>query len=412
MPFGITQIRREFAGLKIVGLKPILNRQFSIKKHADFNNANSPKYYKLSEFAGLKIVGPKSEVLNPTIFNKNNYRHFILGCDVGGTNTRIGFFGINNHPKLLISFHFKSRELKNLSDAINKVLGHIKRDYGIKITESGIAAAGPLSSGRNKVKITNIEWGIDKNDLLKKTKLKKIMLLNDFEAIGYGINMLNRGDIKIIKKSKKIPNAPIVLIGAGTGLGRSTLIYDAHLKSYIPIASEAGHIDFSAKNEEEFDLIDYIKKKEKLSAFVSFEHFLSGHGLVDIYYFLRHKDKSKTKYAKEIDAAESKPELISKYRKIDKTCRKTFTIFQEIYARFARNCALDCLPYGGFYITGKIAVNNSEIFNQKFTKEFERNYKLSYILKRVPIYVILNYNVGMLGAAFAYHIQSKKSPAL
>jgi len=380
MPFEITQIRRkdnklgEFAGLKIVGLKPnILYRQFSIKKHSNFN--------------------------------KNNYKHFILGCDVGGTNTRIGFFGINNLPKLLISFHFKSKELKNLYDAINKVLEHIKRNYGIKITEAIIASAGPLNSDRSSVRITNIKWGINKNDLPRKTKLRKILLLNDFESVGYGINMLNRGDIRIIKKSKKNPNAPIVLIGAGTGLGRSTLIYDNHLKSYVPIPSEAGHIDFSAKNKTEFDLIDYIKKKEKLSAFVSFEHFLSGHGLVDIYYFLRQKDKLKTKYGKEIDAAKSKPELISKYRKIDKTCRKTFTIFLEIYARFARNCALDCLPYGGLYITGKIAVSNSEIFNKKFTDEFEQNYKLSYILKKIPIYLILNDNVGMLGAAYAYNVK-------
>ena len=387
MPFEITQIRRkiinyhklgEFAGLKIVGLKPILNRQFSIKKHSNFNN----------------------------------YKHFILGCDVGGTNTRIGFFGIRHIPKLLISFHFKSKELKNLYDAINKVLGHIKRDYGIKITEASIAAAGTLNSDRSKVKITNVKWSIDKNNLFKKTELKKVMLLNDFESVGYGINMLNRDDIKIIKKSKKIPNAPIVLIGAGTGLGRSTLIYDNHLRSYIPIPSEAGHIDFSAKNEEEFNLIDYIKLKEKLNDFVSFEHFLSGHGLIDIYYFLRHKESSKSKYSKEIDTSENKPELISKYRKIDRACEKTFEIFQNIYARFARNCALDCLPYGGLYITGKIAVNNSEIFNKKFIKEFEQNYKLSYILKKIPIYLILNDNVGMLGAAFAYYIKYRKSLAL
>lgn len=347
-------------------------------------------------------------------FNQRDFKYFLLGGDIGGTNTRLGLFGLGNkRPQLLTSLHFKSQELHSLPSAINKALEYFYDNYKVKLTEASIAAAGPLSPDRNHVAVTNLKWGVDKDDLLKKTKLKKIIFLNDFEAIGYGINMISTKDFKTIKRAKKIPKAPIVLIGAGTGLGKTTLIYDNHSESYVPLPSESGHNDFPAKNEEEFKIIESIRKRERLKSFVSFEHFLSGHGLTDIYYFLKKSRRFKqTKYAHEIDSSKNKPELISKYREIDETCRETFNIFLDIYARFARNCALDSLAYRGVYITGKIAVNNQDIFGSKFIKSFEQNYKLSHLLKKIPIFLILNYNIGMLGAAFAYYIQKKKSLAL
>lgn len=344
-------------------------------------------------------------------FKKQSYNHFILGGDIGGTNTRLALFGINqgsakSKPQLLISFNFQSNKLNSLSEAINTVLNHVYNKYKIKVTTASIAAAGPLSVDKNLIQPTNLGWNIDKDELYKKTKLKEIILLNDFESIGYGINMLEKQDIKVIKKGNKIPKAPIILIGAGTGLGKSTLIYDKHSMSYMPIPSEAGHSDFPVKNKEEFELMYHVKNREKLN-FVSYEHLLSGHGLSDIYLFLRKQRKFKeTKYTKSIDNSNQKPELISKYRNVDNTCKATFEIFKEYYARFAKNCALDTLAYGGVYITGKIAVNNSNIFDPKFVQYFEQNYKLAYILKKIPIYLILNYNVGLLGAAFAYHIKS------
>ena len=102
-----------------------------------------------------------------------------------------------------------------------------------------------------------------------------------------------------------------------------------------------------------------------------------------------------------IDKSKSKPELISKYRKADKTCKETFEIFKIAYAGFAKNMALDGLALGGVYIAGGIAPKNREIFDKSFVKIFEESLKMGHILKRMPIYLILNYDVGLLGAGFA-----------
>ena len=336
-------------------------------------------------------------------FNKKSYNSFILGGDIGGTNTNIGIFGIkNNFPELLLSFHFKSKEMKGLHYAVNGALGYVQKNYNIEITKACFAAAGVLSPKKDSVKMTNIRWNASKKILLKKTKLEKIALINDFQAIGYAINLLAKKDVGIIKKAKKIPKATVLVIGAGTGLGKTILTYDEHYKSYIPLPSEAGHTDFPAQNKEELDLINFIKKQKKLKQNVSYEQVLSGQGLENIYLFLRKNKKFKeTRYTKGIDKSKNKPELISQYRKIDKTCKSVFEIFKTIYAVFARNFALDCLPEGGIYIAGGIAPRNGDIFDTNFIKIFENNRKLAFVLKKIPIYLILNYDVGLMGAGFA-----------
>ena len=334
-------------------------------------------------------------------FAKKSYTSFILGGDIGGTNTSIGAFGIKHNPELLVSFHFKTKELKGLHQAVNESLDYIQAHYKISIKKACFAVAGVLSRKMDFAETQNVPWSISKKELLRKTKLKNIMLLNDFEAIGYGINILGYKDTTTIKKGQKISKAPIVAIGAGTGLGKTTLIYDEHYKAYVPLPSEAGHSDFAAQSKEELDLIIFIKKHKKIRTSVSFEHVLSGQGLGNIYSFLRKSKKfPATKYAKEIDTSRNNPILISKYRKIDKTCKAAFEIFKKIYARFAKGFALDALAYGGVYIAGGIAMKNPDIFNKDFANEFQNNYKLSYVLRKIPVYLIKNQNIGLLGAGF------------
>lgn len=335
--------------------------------------------------------------------NKNNYDSFILGGDIGGTNTNLGIFGIKNKfPKLLVSFHFKSKRLKDLYSAIDETMKFVLKNYKIKITKCCLGVAGALSYKRDYVHLTNANLDFSVKVSTKKLGLKNILLINDFEAVGYGINMLNKEDIAIIKEGKKVAKAPILVIGAGTGLGKTLLIHNEKYNLYMPLPSEVHHSDFAAQTEFELKLVNFIKKHRKIKQNIINGEILSGQGLTNIYLFLRkNKEFKKTGYTKEIDNSGINPESISKYRKIDNTCKKTFEIFKATYARLARNFALDSLSLGGIYIAGGIAPKNREIFDNEFVREFEYNYKMAPILKQIPIYLVLNYKVGLLGAGFA-----------
>ncbi|MAG92051.1 hypothetical protein CMO83_05225 [Candidatus Woesearchaeota archaeon] len=333
-------------------------------------------------------------------FNKTSYRSFILGGDIGGTNTNLGIFGVKNKsPTLLLSFHFKSKELKGLHEAINMVLKYMQ-GYRISITKASIGAAGVLSTKKELITVTNLKWHVNKKSLIKKTKLKKIILLNDFEAIGYGVNTLSKKDVKIVKKAKKIPKAPIVVIGAGTGFGKTTLFYNDQHKSYIPMPSEGGHIDFAPKNKDELGLANFIKKYRRIKQSISYQQVLSGSGLENIYVYLR-KRFNKTKYTKEIDKSANKAMLISKYRKVDRTCKAVFEIFKKFYGTAAKDYAVDALSYGGIYISGGIAAKNNDIFDKTFIKNFYDSPQMKEVVLKTPVYVILDYNIGLLGAGFA-----------
>ena len=335
-------------------------------------------------------------------FNEKNYTAFILGGDIGGTKTNLGIFGIKNKfPTLLVTFHFNSHNLKGLSYAINETLNYVQANYKIMVVKACLGVAGILSHDGNFAILTNCKWNVSKKMLLRLTGLKEIVLINDFEAIGYAVNILKRDDFILIKKARKIANGNILVIGAGTGLGKTTLVYDRRNKSYVPIPSEAGHSDFGAQNKEELELINFIKKQRKIRHNLSYELLLSGRGLINIYLFRRkNKEFEKTEYTIEIDKSKHKPELISKFKNYDTTCKLVFQIFIKILARFAKNFALDCLPFGGIYIAGGIAHKNREIFDEYFIKIFEDNYKHKEVLKSIPIYLIINNDVGLLGSGF------------
>lgn len=330
-------------------------------------------------------------------FGKKDYGSFVLGCDAGGTNTSIGIFGVKKRPELLVSFHFKSKELKGLHEAINSAL----KKTSLPVSRGCIAGAGVVSAKKDRISITKLDWSVSKKELIAKTGLRQIVFLNDFEAIGYGISMLKRNDLAVVKKAAKANKFPVVVIGAGTGMGKSILAYSEHCKSYLPLASEGGHCEFPAQTKQELELIEFIKRRRKIRQNIGYELIASGQGLVNIYDFLKENKKIRGRHAKDILLSEDKPEMIARYRKTDRACKMTFQIFRDAYAKFARNCALDALCYGGLYIAGGIAAKNPGIFGSAFVRIFENDYERSSLLKKIPIYLILNRDVGMLGAGFA-----------
>jgi glucokinase len=344
-------------------------------------------------------------------FNKeliNTFSDFVLGLDVGGTNTNISVAGVKERkPEILISFNYKSREQNSIISSINQTLSFAKKNYNLDIKNACIAAAGVVSSSQDLVKLTNTNLQISTKEIIENTSLQSAFIINDFEAVGYAINLINhndKNDIHIIKEIKEIKNKkPKAVIGAGTGLGKCILNYNNELNCYIPSPSEGGHGDFPAYNENEIEIANYIKKTRTSHEPLTYEELLSGRGIENIYKFVKFKNKfNETNFTKEIDESTEKASLISKYKEVDEACSETFKIFTRFYARCAKNFVLDSLATGGLYIAGGIASKNISIFtSEEFLNEFTNSYRRSDVLESVPIYVVKNYDVSLYGACFA-----------
>jgi len=224
---------------------------------------------------------------------KDRVKSYVMGIDVGGTNTNIGIAGImNSKPYLLYSLNFDSKQLKSVIPAIKETLNYSIETFDILPEIACIGAAGVVSADSKYAELTNLEWNVDSNVIIKETNLKSLHIINDFQSIGYGINLLdekNENDIINLKpelENDKYSSFTKVIIGAGTGLGKSILRYDDSFRAHIPIPSEGGHTDFPVHNNFDMELVNFIKKFRGISKLLYYlqQNFQLYHMLLLLFY--------------------------------------------------------------------------------------------------------------------------------
>ncbi len=339
------------------------------------------------------------------------FEHYVLGIDIGGTNTNLCISGVRKkRPIFLYSINFQTENLDSIIPAIKKTLDYSLEKYNIKIKKACIGAPGVVSKDNKSADLTNISWNINSKEIIKNTSIESAYIINDFQLIGYGINFLKndeKEDILTIKKGEKTKNQTKAIIGPGTGFGKTILVHKNENDLYIPLNSEGGHADFPIRNSYELELTKFVKEYRNIKNPVTYEELLSGKGLENIYYFLRSKNKEETnKISKEIDNSNKKANLISKYKNKDRLCNETFKFFTKFISRCAKNFSLETMPYGGLYIAGGISSKNQEIFREDyFLDEFQNAYKRADILRKIPIYLIVNYDISLFGACLCASIK-------
>ena len=240
--------------------------------------------------------------------------------------------------------------------------------------------------------------------------MARVELINDFEAIGYGVLGLEPDDIYELQTGVPNHNSPMAVLGAGTGLGQGFLLPVG--EEYAVFPSEGGHVDFAPQSELEFQLRKYLIEKHGISR-VSEERVVSGQGIISIYQFLRDRQyASETKEIGEImDAWERKAgqrrdledpaAMISKAatEKTDLLSQKTMEIFIKAYGSEAGNISLKFLPRGGVYIAGGVTAKNLELIKTgEFMHAFKSKGRVSHLLDEVPVRVVLNQHVGLIGS--------------
>lgn len=338
--------------------------------------------------------------------NLSEFEHIVLGADIGGTNTHVGIAGVKkNKYEFLSTVRAKTKEIRSLPLFFKEYIETNEKKFNIKIKKACIGAAGLVDPTHEVCVMTNFPLTIRAKEILKKTSLDACHLVNDFELIGYAINLLNEDDpntVLTINKGKRHDQEPKAVLGAGTGLGKSILRYDPVSKYFIPLQSEGGHEDFPVHDSFELDLLSFIKKRKKINT-VRYEDVLSGQGIEQLYLFLRSTKKfPSSQYTKEIDQAKEKNLLIGKYLHKDQTCQETAKLFVKFFARCSKNFVLDTLPRGGFYLAGGIIPKYPHLFQSAlFKHEYLRTEKHVLLLSEIPMFLIHDPLASLKGAFFA-----------
>jgi glucokinase len=350
----------------------------------------------------------KYELIELKKFKKEDYAGFVLAGDVSATNTGLSIAGVTKDVlEPLFVLRFKSQEMSGIIDAINETLKFAYDKYGIAVSNACLSPAGPINAERSYCKLTNVTWDIDVKKVLSGTLLSSVSLINDFEAIGFGIPFLDdKKDLLELPHPGKhsppvVPNAVKGIVGAGTGLGKAILIFNEKKSLYVPSPSEGGHEDFPVLDSFEFELMQFIQGRRGGESPVDYEELLSGRGIAVIYdYILEMEMFDKNSVTEDIRSAADKAAVISKHSKKDPACKKAFELFIRFYARALRNMAINIMARGGMYIAGGIAAKNMDFFTSgALMKEFEINHTQHKVLREIPVFVITNYNVSLFGAA-------------
>lgn len=320
----------------------------------------------------------------------------LLAGDIGGTKTNLGIYSHERGSRRpLAEATFSSARYPSLETLVQEFL----KQASVVVDHASFGVAGPVLAG--EASITNLPWVIHKKHLKDLLKLKSVHLLNDLEAIACGVPLLEQDDVHTLNKGIPIPQGTIAVIAPGTGLGEAFLVWDGF--RYRAHASEGGHCDFGPTSDLEIGLLQYLLERFE---HVSYERVCSGKGFFHIYCYLKDSGYAEEPgwLAEQLAAAEDPaPVIVNAALKGDvpcKLCDITLTVFTSVLGSEAGNLALKVFSTGGLYLGGGIPPRIVSVLDKGFfMKRFTGKGRFSKLLSRIPVHVILNPKIALMGAA-------------
>jgi glucokinase len=320
----------------------------------------------------------------------------VLAGDLGGTKTILAIAEVvDGRVQLLEKKRYASEPHSDFTSLVLDFLSGIK----YQASQACFGVAGPVIKGR--AELTNLPWVLVESDLQRDLRLTRIRLINDFVAIAFGIEALSSCDLETLNPARSVPGGTVAVIGAGTGLGEAIVMRATGKRVVVP--SEGGHSDFAARNDLQIDFLRYMIDKY---GHVSYERVLSGPGLANIYEFFRDTglETESDELRQAIAEADDRAPVIQRFAddKRDPLCEAVLDLFISVYGAEAGNLALKAVATGGVYVAGGIA---PRIIHRLKAGEFQRSFlakgRLADEVAAMPVYVVMNNKVGLLGAAVA-----------
>ncbi len=320
----------------------------------------------------------------------------LLAGDVGGTKTNLALFSVEKGPRdPVVEATFPSRDYANLGDLVRKFLSEV--DHPLESASFGVA--GPVVD--RHVEVTNLPWVIDARTLEDQLDIRPVRLLNDLEAIAHAVPFLGSEDLYTLNEGKQVREGNKAVIAPGTGLGETFLTWNG--SRYRAYPSEGGHVDFGPATPMQLDMLRYLQEKFDR---VSYERVCSGIGIPNIYEFVKDNGHAVEPewLSRELAAADDPTPVIANVALAEERtceiCAITLDIFISILGAEAGNLALKVLATGGVYLGGGIPPRILPLLKgEQFLESFINKGRFSDLLSKIPVHVILNPKVALLGAA-------------
>ncbi|MEO5882931.1 MAG: glucokinase [Caldimonas sp.] len=292
--------------------------------------------------------------------------------DVGGTGARFGWIAAAGAP------------LVALAAASGPPAPDLAATIRAALEANGLAAPASCALGiaaavtGDRVVMTNREWSFSTAALRHSLGVARLLVLNDFSALGHAIDTLRPDDVHVVGGGRAVPDATVALLGPGTGLGVGGLVRAP--EGTAALVGEGGHGALAAGDEREAKVIALLRERFD---HVSAEHVLSGPGLARLHDAVCALDG---RPAEPLDA----PRIVERAG-TDPACRDTLRMFFAFLGAFAGDLALTLGARGGVYVAGGIVARlGVAIDHSAFRERFEAKGRRRAYLEAIPTAVILD----------------------
>ena len=301
-------------------------------------------------------------------------------ADVGGTNVR---FALLTGGRLDPIEHMAVRDHQRFADAL--ALFMERQTERATIRSAMLAVAGVVEGER--CALTNNPWVVDAAELRARFGFTGIHIVNDFEAIAWSLPHLTRNDLRAVGGREPRAQAPMVVLGPGTGLGVAAYV-PREIGGFV-LGSEGGHTTVPSGSLREDAIIEKLRQRY---GHVSAERVLSGHGLENLYRAIALIDALTVpeRTAAEITQAAVEESCA--------TSRAAVDMFCALLGEVAGNFALSFGAQGGVFIAGGIAPYLRDYLPRSpFRSRFEAKGRMKQYVEPIPVYLILHDDPAFIG---------------
>lgn len=307
----------------------------------------------------------------------------ILGGDIGGTKTLLAL--ADEAGALLLERRYASQDFPDFDTPFASFLAEARAaGHHAPIRAACFGVAGPVEN--NRAKLTYLPWLMDGADIAARHGIGRVRLANDFEATASAIPGLGPQQFVTLQAGDPLPHAPKVVLGAGTGLGVASLVWQGG--GYRVVPGEGGHMGFAPADEEQAGLWrELLAKHGRVTA----ETVICGAGLARIH---RHLGGS----------LDDPADISARALAGEPLARHSVETFLRCYGAFAGDLALMLLAKGGVYLCGGIAPKLLPLFEAAgFLDAFRAKGGHGHLAAAMPVHVVTEERLGLLGAIAIAH---------
>lgn len=313
----------------------------------------------------------------------------IIAADIGGTNARFAIAEVADGKVTALG------EPVTLHTADHASLATAFEAFAVQAGRpvprlAGMAVACPIAG--DILKMTNNPWVIRPATLAAELGLDRVVLVNDFGAVGHAVASLGPEHLRAVcGPDGGLPDDGVVgIVGPGTGLGVAH-VWRQGGRSHV-IESEGGHIDFAPIDAIDDDILRRLRPRYRR---VSAERVVSGPGLANIY---------ETLVALEGRVMTQRPDAELWQAALQGTDGMAVTALQRFCLSLGSVCGDIALATGASFmvIGGGVGARLADVLpGSGFAERFSAKGRMEAMLSAIPVRLVTHPQPGLFGAAAA-----------